>query len=88
MRRTLILSAFGTTAMVIGIGVGAAMASADPPQSLPIATHTMMAGCPMKGTSGMSGMSGMQMMMGSSMMDDQVPATENDHAAHHQEIRP
>ncbi|MEQ1874577.1 MAG: hypothetical protein ABL953_12705 [Ilumatobacteraceae bacterium] len=85
MRRTLILSALGTTAMVIGIGVGAAMASADPPQPSPIATHTMMAGCPM---TGMTGMTGMQMMMGSSMMDDQVPATANGHAAHHQEVRP
>ena len=82
MRRTLILSALGTTTLLIGLGVGAALAAADPPQSSPIAEHTMMADCPM------TGMTGMMQMMGSSMMDEQVPVTENAHGAHHQEIRP
>ena len=88
MRRTLILSALGTTAMLIGFGVGTAIATADPPRPSPIATHTMMTDCPMAGMTGMTGMTGMMQMMGSSMMDDQVPASEPDHAAHHEEIRP
>lgn len=86
MRRTLILSALGVTATLIGFGVGTAVATADPPQPLPIATHTMMTNCPMADMADIAGM--MQMMMGSSMADEQVPVTEIDHAAHHQGTRP
>lgn len=92
MRRTLILSALGITATLVGFGVGTAVATADPPQPLPIATHTMMTSCPMADMAGMTDMADMadmmQMMMGSSMADEQVPVTDIDHAAHHPEARP
>ena len=82
MRRTLILSALGSVTLLIGLGVGAALAATDPVQSSPIATSTMMDDCPM------TDMTSMMQMMGSSMMDEQVPVSEPDHAAHHEDVRP